>query len=35
LRRVDLAVSIDRHLVFERQFVRFEVDGLLRGRCRR
>lgn len=31
LRRVELAVSNDRDLAFERQYVRFETDALLRG----
>jgi HK97 family phage portal protein len=31
LRRIELAISGDRDLAFERQFVRFEVDGLLRA----
>jgi HK97 family phage portal protein len=31
LRRVELAVSNDRDLAFQAQFVRFEVDGLLRA----
>jgi HK97 family phage portal protein len=31
LRRIELAVSNDRDLCFERQYVRFEVDGLLRA----
>jgi HK97 family phage portal protein len=31
LRRIELAVSNDRDLAFARQFIRFEVDGLLRS----
>jgi HK97 family phage portal protein len=31
LRRIELAVSNDADLAFQRQFVRFEVDGLLRA----
>jgi len=31
LRRIELAISSDSELAFERQFVRFEVDGLLRA----
>jgi HK97 family phage portal protein len=31
LRRIELAMSGDRDLTSERQFVRFEVDGLLRA----
>ena len=31
LRRIELAISNDRDLAFERQFVKFEVDGLLRA----
>ncbi len=31
LRRIELAISDDRDLAFERQFVQFEVDGLLRA----
>jgi HK97 family phage portal protein len=31
LRRVELAISNDRDLAFQRQFVKFEVDGLLRA----
>jgi hypothetical protein len=30
LRRVELALSHDRDLTFDRQFVRFEIDALLR-----
>jgi HK97 family phage portal protein len=31
LRRIELAISNDRDLAFQRQFVKFEVDGLLRS----
>jgi HK97 family phage portal protein len=31
LRRIELAISNDGDLAFERQFVKFEVDGLLRA----
>jgi hypothetical protein len=31
LRRIELAISNDGDLTFERQFVKFEVDGLLRA----
>ena len=31
LRRIELAVSGDRDLTFDRQYVRFELDGLLRA----
>lgn len=31
LRRVELAISNDADLAFQRQFVKFEVDGLLRA----
>jgi Phage portal protein len=31
LRRIELAISNDSDLAFERQFVKFEVDGLLRA----
>jgi HK97 family phage portal protein len=31
LRRIELAISNDRDLAFQRQFVKFEVDGLLRA----
>lgn len=31
LRRIELAISNDRDLAFERQYVKLEVDGLLRG----
>ena len=31
LRRIELAITNDRDLAFQRQFVRFEVDGLLRA----
>jgi phage portal protein BeeE len=31
LRRIELAISGDTDLTSERQFVRFEVDGLLRA----
>ena len=31
LRRIELAVSNDRDLAFERQYVRFETDALLCG----
>jgi HK97 family phage portal protein len=31
LRRIELAISNDRDLAFERQYVRFSVDGLLRA----
>jgi HK97 family phage portal protein len=31
LRRIELAISGDRDLAFQRQFVKFEVDGLLRA----
>jgi HK97 family phage portal protein len=31
LRRIELALSGDRDLAFQRQFVKFEVDGLLRA----
>jgi HK97 family phage portal protein len=31
LRRIELAISADSDLAFQRQFVRFEVDGLLRA----
>jgi HK97 family phage portal protein len=31
LRRIELAVSGDRDLTFERQYVKFETDGLLRA----
>jgi HK97 family phage portal protein len=31
LRRVELAISNDRDLAFQRQFIKFEVDGLLRA----
>jgi HK97 family phage portal protein len=31
LRRIELAMSNDRDLAFQRQFVKFEVDGLLRA----
>jgi hypothetical protein len=31
LRRIELAISNDTDLAFERQFVKFEVDGLLRA----
>jgi HK97 family phage portal protein len=34
LRRVELAVSNDGDLAFQRQYVRFEVDGLLRASAR-
>jgi HK97 family phage portal protein len=30
LRRIELAISSDRDLAFERQFVKFEIDALLR-----
>jgi HK97 family phage portal protein len=30
LRRIELAISNDRDLAFQRQFVRFEIDALLR-----
>jgi phage portal protein BeeE len=31
LRRIESALSNDRDLAFQRQFVKFEVDGLLRA----
>jgi HK97 family phage portal protein len=31
LRRIELAISNDRDLAFERQYVKFELDGLLRA----
>jgi HK97 family phage portal protein len=31
LRRIELAISHDRDLTFDRQYVKFEVDGLLRA----
>jgi HK97 family phage portal protein len=31
LRRIELAISNDRDLVFQRQFIKFEVDSLLRA----
>jgi HK97 family phage portal protein len=31
LRRIELAISGDRDLAFQRQYVRFETDGLLRS----
>jgi HK97 family phage portal protein len=31
LRRIELAISNDRDLAFQQQFVKFEVDGLLRA----
>jgi HK97 family phage portal protein len=31
LRRIELAVSNDRDLAFQRQYIKFEVDGLLRA----
>jgi HK97 family phage portal protein len=31
LRRIELAISNDRDLCFQQQFVKFEVDGLLRA----
>lgn len=31
LRRIELAITHDRDLTFERQFVRFEIDALLRA----
>jgi len=34
LRRIELAITNDRDLAFQRQFVRFEVDGLLRADAR-
>jgi phage portal protein BeeE len=31
LRRIELAISNDPDLAFQRQYVRFELDGLLRA----
>jgi phage portal protein BeeE len=31
LRRIELAISNDGDLAFQRQYVRFETDGLLRS----
>jgi HK97 family phage portal protein len=31
LRRIELAISNDRDLCFQQQFVKFEIDGLLRA----
>ena len=31
LRRIELAISSDRDLCFQQQFVKFEIDGLLRA----
>ena len=31
MRRIELAISNDADLAFQRQFVKFKVDGLLRA----
>ena len=31
LRRIELAISNDRDLAFQRQYVKFEIDGMLRA----